>query len=119
MKLLHSLFDIKSIHGQSFTIRLHPEHAIYQVHFPGHPITPGVFILQIITELAETRTGQKLLLQDIKNLKFIRPLIPEKDCDLEATMTVTTENSNNIQIKGVIQKKEKLLTKYSITAAYE
>ena len=37
----------------SYTIKLIPSCVIYQAHFPGEPITPGVCIVQMAKELIE------------------------------------------------------------------
>ena len=42
---------LSSRSNTSFRLRLNPEHFIYQAHFPGEPVTPGVCILQIGKEL--------------------------------------------------------------------
>ena len=55
MKFLDSLYSVtqsrKTEGGFEFDISLFPEHFIYKAHFPGEPITPGVCIIQIATEL--------------------------------------------------------------------
>ena len=45
MRLINKMFSIVS-EGETVRIQLHPEHVIYQAHFPGSPITPGVCIIQ-------------------------------------------------------------------------
>ena len=35
----------------TYEIALNAQHFIYQAHFPGEPITPGVCILQMACEL--------------------------------------------------------------------
>ena len=34
-------------------LELNPDHAIYQGHFPAHPVVPGVCLLQLIKESVE------------------------------------------------------------------
>ena len=38
---------------QAIEIELNPGHVLYQGHFPGQPVVPGVCTLQIIKESAE------------------------------------------------------------------
>ena len=45
------MFTILEDKGQEVKIRLNPDHEIYRAHFPGNPITPGVCIVQIISEV--------------------------------------------------------------------
>ena len=37
-------------------LELNPDHAIYQGHFPAHPVVPGVCLLQLIKESVENAT---------------------------------------------------------------
>lgn len=80
MKYLNDLYRILSKEIVDTTIRydiqLDVNHIIYQAHFPGEPITPGVCIIQIAKELLEDYLGQKLCIQSIKNVKFLNVISP-------------------------------------------
>ena len=80
MKLLNSLYTVVSdVRGEGkhdFLISLDKNHFIYQAHFPGEPITPGVCIMQIAKELLEVSTDLKLNLTSVKNIKFLRIISP-------------------------------------------
>ena len=56
MELKNSLYQItgKETNGTavSYDLQLDASHVIYQAHFPGEPITPGVCIIQIVKFLA-------------------------------------------------------------------
>ena len=80
MKLQNSLYTIierrqkEGVH--SFDIRLNAGHVIYQAHFPGEPVTPGVCILQIAVEMVEEVVSMPLSLIGAKNVKFLRVISP-------------------------------------------
>lgn len=80
MKLQNSLYCIVSKEeaeaSVSYDIQLDANHFIYQVHFPGEPITPGVCIIQIAKELLEDVVGERLLIQAVKNVKFLHVISP-------------------------------------------
>jgi 3-hydroxyacyl-[acyl-carrier-protein] dehydratase len=57
-------------------ICLNADDFIYKAHFPGHPITPGVCIVQILHELVERQCGMRLRLRSAKNVKFLSILDP-------------------------------------------
>lgn len=80
MKLLNSLYTVidhsSTDLSQDFTIRLDAEHFIYKAHFPGEPITPGVCIMQIALELMELTTEKSLAVTCVKNVKFLRIIVP-------------------------------------------
>lgn len=80
MKLLNSLYKIvsKGVQESSlhYDIQLDANHFIYQAHFPGEPITPGVCIIQIAKELLEEHLNQKFNIKMIKNVKFLNVISP-------------------------------------------
>lgn len=59
-----------------FTVRFHPEHTIYQVHFKNNPITPGVLIVQIVKELFSVLKQEKFSIKKIKSVRFTHPIAP-------------------------------------------
>lgn len=80
MKLLDSLYHIidesKNEVEHSYTIKLNAEHFIYAAHFPGEPITPGVCIMQIAQELLGCHVNHDLIIDTVKNIKFLRIITP-------------------------------------------
>lgn len=81
MTFLNKLYFVESrtCTGEevAYVIRLDAEHVIYQAHFPGEPITPGVCILQIGLELLSDAVGETLEISRVKNVKFLSILRPE------------------------------------------
>lgn len=57
---------LSSRSNTSFRLRLNPEHFIYQAHFPGEPVTPGVCILQIGKELLAELLQESLEITHVK-----------------------------------------------------
>lgn len=100
MKLLNDFFKITDIQADNDEIRcvvkLNAEHVIYQAHFPGNPITPGMLLLQIATEILQLYLSKsnvndiavhlfddfvkahtpQLSLQTVVNMKFRKPVEP-------------------------------------------
>jgi 3-hydroxyacyl-[acyl-carrier-protein] dehydratase len=81
---LNSLYQIKQILTEgddskfSFIIELNPSHKIFNGHFPGNPILPGVCMVQILKELLINYLDCKLILKNagsIKYLSFIDPMV--------------------------------------------
>lgn len=81
MKLINDFFTVTEIDDSQedlkFKVRMNPAHPIYQVHFPGNPITPGVCLVQMAEEILENRYQRRLLLQTAVNIKFKMPIGPE------------------------------------------
>ena len=81
MTFRNNLYFIDTIsrgeEGVSYQIHLNAEHIIYQAHFPGEPITPGVCLLQMGLELLSDAVGCELEIDTVKNVKFLNVLHPE------------------------------------------
>ena len=60
----------------SCTLSFNAGHPIFDGHFPGNPIVPGVCTIQIINELLERALGQKLRLANSSNIKFLQLITP-------------------------------------------
>lgn len=78
MKLQNNLYTITDTDTAANAIRiaLEADNCIYKAHFPGQPITPGVCIIQIATELFSCLMDCKLELIEVVNAKFLAVINP-------------------------------------------
>ena len=88
------LYGTIAVDADGATVRLLPESPVYQGHFPGYPITPGVCLVEIALELMaemadqvghdERKAGHdgKVRLMGAKNIKFTSPIIPGEGTEL-------------------------------------
>lgn len=60
-------------------IELNPSHKIFEGHFPGQPIVPGVCQVQILKEFMEEATEKKLRAGNGDNIKFTGMIIPDQN----------------------------------------
>ena len=80
MKLLGDFFMLDNL--VQGTDELHavlktvPGHFVYRAHFPGCPITPGVFLVQVVVELAAVAWHRSLMIKTVKNVKYLSQLDP-------------------------------------------
>jgi len=68
----------------SAVIAFNPSHKIFNGHFPGHPVVPGVCMMQVITEIIETARGGNLFLHKADRVKFLSVIVPQKDGTINA-----------------------------------
>ncbi len=96
MSLKDSLYHIVSCESGKAIVRLDPSSPVYAAHFPGYPITPGVILIEIATELLSAGAaggsidggadgcidevaGGLLELSEAVNVKFVSPVIPGEE----------------------------------------
>lgn len=81
MKLINDFFHILDAerHDDALLckVSLNPDHDIYRVHFPGNPVTPGVCLLQMATEILEHHYGRRLRLDTALNIRFKNRITPD------------------------------------------
>lgn len=111
MILKDDFFKIIEQNGNDFLIKLNKNHWIYNAHFPENPITPGVILIQITSELLQVATNRKLFLQKIKNLKFIAVINPEIDEFVLFKFSKIEENQNVYNISVEICNKNQQFAK--------
>jgi len=61
-----------------FEFRFPADGLVFSGHFPGRPILPGVFQLEMARVAAEFSLGHRLTVQEISKAKFQRPILPEE-----------------------------------------
>jgi len=86
---------------------------IYQAHFPGSPVTPGVCIIKVIGEIIEEYFSLDIELQKVKNLKFIVPVIPTKDTEINVVFSQLEIDEDVVCARGTIESGETVYSKFS------
>lgn len=94
-------------------IKLNPEHNIFNCHFPGNPVTPGVCMMQIVKELTEEFTQKNLFLKSASNVKFMAIINPFETPELKMILDIT-ENETEIKVKNTTSFGETIALKMSV-----
>lgn len=117
MLLLDSLYRIEHEEITSgkatYTISLDAAHPIYAGHFPGNPITPGVVILQIISELAERALGRQLQVKEFVNVKYLNVLSPVEHPNATVELSLS-EAAPEVKAKAAITADGVPMSKVSV-----
>ena len=121
MKLINSLYKVVANNVVDSTLRydilLDANHFIYQAHFPGEPITPGVCIIQIAKELLEEHLNQPLPIQTIKNVKFLNVISPVERLQITYAFEKINvdDSSKTCQAQVLVLSDETPMAKMSFT----
>lgn len=84
--------------GSEFLITLNPNHQVYQGHFPGDPICPGVCSIQMIRECAEVSFGKKLTIGSISQCRFSELLTPAKNTELLLRLALNDKGDGTVGV---------------------
>lgn len=105
--LNNDLYTISGFEDQTgvlnCTLQLNAAHKIFEGHFPGQPVLPGVCMLQIIKELTEKATGKKLFLTEAAQCKFLSMADPVKTPSLIAAVHYRQTDAATITINGTLK----------------
>ena len=118
MTLINTFFHIKDVcstaTGTDYTLAFEPEHFIYQAHFPGNPITPGVCIIQIVKELSIEMLQRKLFLKKLNNVKFLNVINPVENKEVVFSISISSVEENVHKINAVISNENQQFAKLSM-----
>ncbi len=57
--------------------------AVFAGHFPGHPLLPGIFQIEMARGVAESALQTPLRVRTVMKAKFLRPIIPGETVRVE------------------------------------
>lgn len=126
MKLKNNLYKIISKEEVNsifnYTVELNPSCVIYQAHFPGEPITPGVCIVQIGKEVIEdllleqSSASHRLEIIKAKNIKFLSVISPNETPILTYQVRKLGYSDDNMTIETqiVVNSDDKSMAKISL-----
>ncbi len=102
--------------NKTYAIDFVTDSVIYKAHFPGHPITPGVCIIQIATELLSDLLGEELTLVKVKNAKFLVVIDPQETPSVSYNFSgiAIDESESTIKASVTVTSADVVFTKLSL-----
>lgn len=97
-----AFFELVSItedDGQHLaSVKLNPDHEVYNGHFPDQPVAPGVMLMNMCREVAEKARGEEVRIRSARSIKFVKVVDPTKIQDLDLTLKfVEVEDGTRFQ----------------------
>jgi 3-hydroxyacyl-[acyl-carrier-protein] dehydratase len=106
--LKDSFYTIAEITNEAFSLKaslqLREDHPLYNGHFPGQPVVPGVCMMQMVKELAELATKKGLRLQRADNMKFLEAVDPRQTRLLRAELNYAITDDGTIKVSAIFLK---------------
>ena len=116
--LIENLYKISSLKIEdtvvNASIKVNNDHAIFNGHFPGNPVMPGVCMIQIIKELAEQALNVELFMQKASNIKFMALINPNENPNLDLILNINKEEGV-VKVKNITKFKDIEALKFSGT----
>lgn len=80
--------------------RIDAGHPSLPGHFPGRPLVPGVLLLERVALALRAWRGQRLL--RVREAKFIAPLLPAQEAELQLVAATGAQVRFEIRCAGVL-----------------
>ena len=83
-----------------FTFEFDKELPVFEGHFPGYPLLPAIFQIEMAVILAERARGRRYSVGRIKKAKFIRMVAPGEPVTVQETLS---EEGEAVTVKAVVR----------------
>lgn len=104
-----NLYKIDSFSNQDgkieASVTINAAHKIFEGHFPGQPVLPGVCMMQIFKELVEKALSLQLFLYQADSSKFLSMVDPRVSPELTFIIDYTT-TEGYVKASAVLKGKE-------------
>jgi 3-hydroxyacyl-[acyl-carrier-protein] dehydratase len=93
------------------SLELNPAHPVFEGHFPGQPVVPGVCMVQMIKEILETVTGKNLMLKQSDHIKFLSVINPVKARPVQASVQYSKKENDELHVVASLSCEERVCLK--------
>lgn len=83
-----------------YKIKINKTHKIFEGHFPGQPVLPGVCQIEIVNELLSQIKGADLWLTNASNIKYIDIVNPNENEFIYLKLNIN-QNPEGIKVSAV------------------
>ncbi len=116
------LYTITGVEGDSsskahVSIRINPECDVFNGHFPGYPVVPGVCSLETVKECAETILGRRTFMRKIAQCRYRNIIEPSKVNEVSLDI-VFSDKENGKEISAVLFQDDKVFMELKAELAY-
>ena len=91
---------------------LNENHPVFKGHFPEKPVVPGVFVIQMITEILSDHLQKELIIKEISNVKFLNLVDPLKIRKLAVQIGIKSPGNSYCVVEAVISDENTTVLKF-------
>jgi 3-hydroxyacyl-[acyl-carrier-protein] dehydratase len=92
---------------------LNKNHPIYNGHFPGNPVVPGVCLVQMLKDLVSQILGKQMMLCQAGNIKFLEVVNPNVHSLILWEIKLSPETNGEIEVRSIAFCEDKTCFKFS------
>lgn len=81
----------------SASVQIPSDLTVFEGHFPGQPILPGVTCVFIAEKLTAGFAGRPLKLKQLKKTKFFAPILPGSTLSVTGNVSCSTADEKTIE----------------------
>jgi len=98
-----------------FTLEINSSHRIFEGHFPGSPVVPGVCLAEIIRELTGQILARPVDLVGANYIKFISVVNPLNHPNITVEIKINQQDAPEIQAESTIFAQHIIFLKFKGT----
>ena len=102
----------KPVRNFTFTLELNPVHPVYQGHFPGNPVVPGVCQVQMVKELTSVVLNRDIVILKSDNIKFLSAIIPTVTPIVKVSIDIRENESGFWNVNSIISSEDRVFMKF-------
>ena|SRR5665647_478159 len=94
-----NITTIQQVNGKiNAILEINSAHKIFEGHFPGQPVVPGVCMMQMVKEILESVLAKKTRLVSADNLKFLTVINPTENNIIHAELKYSIGEDGRIKV---------------------
>ncbi len=114
--LLNDFFTISNLEFSGGEVKaslvINAKHHIFDGHFPGQPVVPGVCMMQMVKEILEQVLEKPTNLVSAGEMKFLAVINPMENNIINAVFKYTLEENGAINASATLMKDELIHYKF-------
>jgi 3-hydroxyacyl-[acyl-carrier-protein] dehydratase len=95
-----------------FALELNSAHPVYEGHFSGNPVVPGVCQVQMISEMVSAIRGTTFRLIKADTIKFLALMVPDKNRFIDAQLRIRLAGNGELSVNATLHEGETVFIKF-------
>jgi 3-hydroxyacyl-[acyl-carrier-protein] dehydratase len=116
-------FNISNLQSTGSDVKadlvINASHKIFEGHFPGQPVVPGVCMMQMVKEILEASVEKKTDLVKAHEMKFLAILDPTKNNLIHSALNYREGADGTIAVTATLFKDELVHFKFKGQFAFQ